>query len=104
MRDAIKSFIQSRLWEGDLEWGRDFEEDRCEEYKEWNFTDMQHFYEHNFKIINSMNDDQIKKMIDFIMLSKELNLHLMDKESFVGFPFSGFCFNAKGDFVAFNER
>ena len=105
-KQAIKTWIMYHFDEWDFERGKDFEEhyNYPDGDRDWDFTDITHFYEHNSKMVESLNDEMVQTIIDLIILRKELNIVLMDKEHCGCFEQSGFCFNSKGEFVIFNER
>jgi hypothetical protein len=55
-------------------------------------------------MVDKSCDSFILWLIQLIKLIKEDKINNMDKESMVSFPTSGFCWNAKCEFIMFNER
>ena len=105
-KQAIKTWIMHHFDEWDLEEAKDSEDGNVhlDGDHDWVFTDITHFYEHNSKMVESLNDETVQTIIDLIIVRAEFDIVLMDKGHCNCFDHNGFCFNSKGEFVIFHER
>jgi hypothetical protein len=94
-RIYIKKFIRGVITEYDI--GRSDDGGRWQE-------DIEELYKLNDNMIDKSCDSFILWLIQLIKLIKEEKINNMDKEYMVSFPTSGFCWNAKCEFIIFNER
>ena len=94
-RDYIKDFIRGVITEYDIK--------RVDDEDTW-IEDIDELYELNDTMVDKSCDSFILWLVQLIKLIKDEKLNNMDKESMISFPTSGFCWNAKCEFIIFNER
>jgi hypothetical protein len=99
-RKKIFKFIKKNMTDYDI-MRTDFEDWIFEGDDEPN---LEKLYKLNKKKLLKCSDSMIDYLLHTIKLIKKQYIHNMDKESMVVFPTSGFCWNARGKFVIFNER
>lgn len=68
----------------------------------WDFGAYCQFIDYNRKIIFDLNKRQVFKLMNLIALI-ENDMLACDKEDYMAFPISGFCYNREG-LIIFNER
>lgn len=96
MRKIVKKFVRKHMTVDDL--------DRNIPLGLFEFASIDALYEFNDKIIDKLNPTKLLEVICLIKLINKRGLKNMDKESFVVWDASGFCWNNKKELVLFNER
>ena len=94
-RKHLKRFVRKHISEHDL--------DRTDDSEEWNFSN-QTLYQENDKQIDALSKYDLRTVYGLFELIKKGKVANMDKESMACMSTSGFCWNAEGQFVIFNER
>ena len=101
----IYDFIVSTFGKYDLDRYNDrFRNDEERKQFGFDFGSMANFRAVQKKFVDEANEKMIVKLEALMLLIKTDEVNLMDKESMVPFPASGFCFDTEGKLIVFNER
>ena len=99
MRQIIKRFVRKHITEQDLDRDIDLE------FGGFDFKDnIEELYKLNDEVIDKLNPTELLRVTMLLELIRKKKLHKTDKEDFIVWKVSGFCWNRKKQLVMFNER